>query len=264
MHNNRKSLLDVRNLKVIFKNTNALAINDISFYLKPREIFAIVGESGSGKTSIALSIANLFNRKTIEISGHILFDDTDLLTISEKEMASYRGSQIMYIFQEPNLALNPSLTIGYQILESMKSKSKSDVIDLMRDVGLMNRSTYHSYPHELSGGMQQRAMIAVALASNPKLLIADEPTTSLDVTIQKQIIDLLKTIHEKRELAILLITHNLGIVNGFADRVMVILNGKIEEISNVETIFKNPKSPYTAKLLACIPEVGNPNKLIPK
>ncbi|MDR0351265.1 MAG: ABC transporter ATP-binding protein [Puniceicoccales bacterium] len=264
MHDDKKKLLDVRNLNVIFKNTGVVAINNISFYLKPREIFAIVGESGSGKTSVALSITNLFKKKIMDISGHIMFEGTDLLSISEKDMATYRGNKIMYIFQEPNLALNPSLTIGYQISESMKPKSKRNVINLMAEVGLTNERTYHAYPYELSGGMQQRAMIAIALASKPKLLIADEPTTSLDVTIQKQIMDLLKDIRKRYELAILLITHNFGIINGFADRAMVMLNGKIEETNTVDAIFKNPKSPYTAKLLACVPELGNPNKLNPK
>ncbi|MDR2735470.1 MAG: ABC transporter ATP-binding protein [Puniceicoccales bacterium] len=261
MHDTDAKLLDIRNLTVRFKNPEVLAINNISFHVKPRETFAIIGESGSGKTSVALSIANLFNKKIASLSGNILFDGVDLLSIPEKNMASYRGHKIAYIFQEPGLALNPSLTIGYQIRESMKQKSKHAVMELMDDVGLTNKRFYYAYPHELSGGMQQRAMIAIAIASHPKLLIADEPTTSLDVTIQKQIITLLKNIKKERELAILLITHNFGIINGFADRAMVMFNGEIAEINSTGNIFKNSKSPYTTKLLNCVPELGNPGKL---
>jgi ABC-type dipeptide/oligopeptide/nickel transport system ATPase component len=198
------------------------------------------------------------------VSGSIVFDGKDVLSLDEPELRKIRGGGIAYIFQEPSASLNPVFTIGFQIAEAVRlhrpdiSDVEGRVVELLELVGIREAQLrYRSYPHELSGGMQQRVVIAMALACEPKLLVADEPTTALDVTIQAQILDLLRDLRNQLGMSILLITHNFGIVKGFADRVLVMYQGNIVESGSVETILSNPQHPYTKALINCIPKLGD-------
>ncbi len=238
------------------------AVDGVSFQIFSGEIVALVGESGSGKSISALALAKLVPEPAGRIvGGSVNFQDLDVLTFKKSELRKLRGARIAYIFQEPATSLNPVYTVGWQIGEAIRLhrkgvKVKAEIEKLLADVGLPDPArTARSYPHELSGGMQQRAMIAMALACNPDLLVADEPTTALDVTVQKQILELLVGLREKRGLSILLITHNLGIVANVADRVYVMNNGKIVESGETKTVLRTPQHEYTQKLLKAVPRL---------
>ena len=260
-----KEILRINNLVTSFRIQQKYyaAVDDVSLSVKENEIIAIVGESGCGKSALALSITSLHNKNYTKIEGEILFRGTDLLKLSVGELNKIRGKEISMIFQDPLTALNPLMTIGAQITETLnvhggmsKSKNKDTAIDLLNQVGITNPSlTYSQYPHELSGGMRQRAMIAIAVSCNPPLIIADEPTTALDVTIQAQILDLIKKLQREYKTATVLITHDLGVVAEMADRIAVMYAGQIVELSPARELFKNPKHPYTRSLLSAIPSM---------
>jgi ABC-type dipeptide/oligopeptide/nickel transport system ATPase component len=259
-----KSLVDVCGLSVHFGSAAdpVRAVDGVSFQIFSGEIVALVGESGSGKSISALALAKLVPEPAGRIiGGSVKFKDFDVLTLKKSELRKLRGARIAYIFQEPATSLNPVYTVGWQIGEAIRLhrkgvRVKTEIEKLLVDVGLPDPArTARSYPHELSGGMQQRAMIAMALACNPDLLVADEPTTALDVTVQKQILELLIGLREKRGLSILLITHNLGIVANVADRVYVMNNGKIVESGETKTVLRTPQHEYTQKLLKAVPRL---------
>lgn len=240
------------------------AVRGISFEVFEGEILGVVGESGCGKSAAVKALIKLLPEHSTEISGEVIFDNQNLTQCSEKQLQKIRGKDIGMIFQDPMTSLNPTLKIGNQIIEgylrhhphiSVKD-AKQYAIELLAQVGIPQPETrINEYPHTLSGGMRQRAMIALALASKPKLLIADEPTTALDVTIQAQILDLLKQIQQKTKTSILLITHDLSVVASICDRVLVMYAGQIVESATVEELFENPKHPYTIKLLQSIPRL---------
>jgi microcin C transport system ATP-binding protein len=252
-----KPLLDVQNLSVSFAQKEV--VHSISFYLNAGERLALVGESGSGKSVTALSILRLV--LNAQLTGQVLFDDRDTLAISEQELRGLRGDDIAMIFQEPMTALNPLYTIGDQIAEVLETKQAlskqaawARVIELLIETGIPEpERRAQSYPHQLSGGQRQRAMIAMALACKPRLLLADEPTTALDVTLRQQILDLLGELQRSHKMAVLLITHDLNMVRKFADRIAVMENGYLVEQGTVAEVFANPQHPYTQKLLASKP-----------
>ncbi len=258
-------LLEVKNLKTEFKLKKGVvnAVNDISFSIDKGKILAIVGESGSGKSVSSLSIMGLLQDPGRVSEGEILFKGKDLLKMSKAEMRSVRGNQISMIFQEPMTSLNPVYRIKEQIMESImthmkvsKKEALKRTIEMLEIVGIPSaEKRANDYPHQMSGGMRQRVMIAMALIGNPELLIADEPTTALDVTIQAQILDLLYQMREKFHMAVLLITHDLGVVAEAADHVIVMYCGKIVEEADVHTLFANPLHPYTLGLLRSIPRM---------
>ena len=259
------NLLEVRNLKTWFatKRGEVRAVDDVSFTLAEGEVLSLVGESGCGKSVTALSILRLVAQPGRIAGGEILFEGRDLLKLAENEMRAIRGDDIAMIFQDPMTSLNPVFTAGEQIAEAIRLHRKvsrkeawNQAIEGMRDVAIPAPETRaKNYPHEMSGGMRQRVMIAMALACDPKLLIADEPTTALDVTIQAQILDLLNELREKRNLALLLITHDLGVVAETADRVAVMYAGKIVEEAPVKELFRHPRHPYTEGLLRAVPRL---------
>ncbi|MEK3887825.1 ABC transporter ATP-binding protein [Bacillus sp. FSL K6-3431] len=255
-------LLKIKNLKTSFriKDQYYAAVDDLSLTVNKNELLAIVGESGCGKSALAFSIMGLHNRAKIE--GSVLFKDQEIANISPAKLNKFRGKEIGMIFQDPLTALNPLMVIGEQIAEIIylhnkqlpKSKQKEKVISLLNKVGIPRPDhTYDQFPHELSGGMRQRVVIAMAIANEPELLIADEPTTALDVTIQSQILDLIKELKEGSNAGIILITHDLGVVAEMADRVAVMYAGQIVEIADVYTLFENPLHPYTRSLLNSVP-----------
>ncbi|WP_163970928.1 ABC transporter ATP-binding protein [Oceanobacillus halotolerans] len=259
-------LLDVEGLKTYFyleDNQVAKAVDGVDFYINPGETLAIVGESGSGKSITSLSIMQLINKPGKIIDGTITLEEENLLKKTGKQMSKIRGNDIAMIFQEPMTALNPVYTIGNQIMETIrkhknvsKKEAQERAIELLRVVGFPRaEEIINEYPHQLSGGMRQRAMIAMAISCEPKLLIADEPSTALDVTIQAQILDLLAEMKERLDMAILLITHDLGVVAEYADRVLVMYGGQIVEETAVEQIFENTKHPYTTGLLDSLPSL---------
>ncbi len=258
-------LLEVLNLKTHFQTREGLvrAVDGVSFYLDRGELLGLVGESGCGKSITAVSIMRLVAPPGKIVTGEILFDGHDLLKFSNAEMREVRGNDIAMIFQDPMTSLNPVFTVGEQIAEALRlhrKLSRGDAhkaaVDAMREVAIPDPELRaKDYPHQLSGGMRQRIMIAMALACDPKLLIADEPTTALDVTIQAQILELLNHLRKTRELAVLLITHDLGVVAEVADRVAVMYTGKIVEESPVEEMFARPKHPYTEGLLRSVPKL---------
>ena len=259
------SLLQIKGLKTIFLTENGLlpAVDNISFTIKSGEILGLVGESGCGKSVTALSILRLISPPGKITEGEIIFEGSDLLELSEKQMQKVRGRKISMIFQEPMTSLNPVLSVGNQIGETLiihkgykKKEARLAAIDLLKAVKIPDaEKRVDQYPHQLSGGMRQRVMIAMAIACRPALLIADEPTTALDVTIQAQILDLLKTLRAEFGLSILLITHALGVVAEVADRVIVLYAGKIVEEAPVRELFENPQHPYTIGLLDSIPKL---------
>ncbi|MFO8026555.1 MAG: ABC transporter ATP-binding protein, partial [Opitutales bacterium] len=226
---------------------------------------AILGESGSGKSVTCLALTKLLPKEpACSVRGQILFEGRDVLAMSGEEVRRLRGEGIAYIFQEPSASLNPVFTVGHQIAEAVKlhrpdiDEVRARVVELLELVGIRDAGQrYSAYPHEMSGGMQQRAMIAMALACEPKLLVADEPTTALDVTIQAQIMDLLRELRARLGMSIVLITHNFGIVKGFADEVIVMYRGEIVEQGLVEDVLDDPQHPYTKALIACIPKLGS-------
>ena len=262
------SLLEVRNLKTHFHTDAgvARAVDGTSFDIRAGECVALVGESGCGKSVTSLSIMRLLPTPPARTTGEILFKGTDILKLSESEMCNVRGSDIAMIFQEPQSALNPVFTVGNQIAEAYqthhpKARAKETwerTIDSMRQVGIPDpERRAHDYPHQLSGGMKQRICIAMALICDPKVLIADEPTTALDVTIQAQILDLLKKLQKERNLSLLLITHDLGVVAEMAERTCVMYAGKIVEHSSTVDLFRRPLHPYTQGLLRARPQPGS-------
>lgn len=264
-------LLEVRHLKTYIPSSKGeiQPVNDVSFSIEKGEIVALVGESGSGKSVTSLSIMGL-NAGAIKYrpDSSILFEGQDLLKLEEAELRKVRGSEISMIFQDPMSSLNPVHPIGKQIAESIVlhektdyKKTKNTALDLLNKVGISDAARrLNDYPHQLSGGMRQRVMIATALACNPKLLIADEPTTALDVTIQAQILNLLRDLQKESGISILLITHDLGVVAETADRVLVMYCGKIVEEGTVEEVFENPQHPYTKGLMDSIPPLYGPSK----
>jgi oligopeptide/dipeptide ABC transporter ATP-binding protein len=256
-------LLTVENLSTYFflDEGELRAVDDVSFTVDKQETVALVGESGCGKTIVALSLINLVSLPGRIIGGRVLFQDKDVLTVSEEELRRIRGREIGMVFQEPGEALNPVYTVGYQISEVIqihkglpKHEADKEAVRLLGDMGIPEpEKRAKAYPYELSGGMQQRAVIAIATSAQPKLLIADEPTTALDVTVQAEILDLLRYLQEQYKMAILLITHDLGIVAEMAQRVMVMYTGKLIEIAQTVDLFQQPKHPYTKGLLDSIP-----------
>ncbi|HEV8429560.1 MAG TPA: ABC transporter ATP-binding protein [Pyrinomonadaceae bacterium] len=258
-------LLEVRNLQTHFPTSAGLvrAVDGVSFHLDRGELLGLVGESGCGKSMTALSVMRLISPPGKIVNGEILFDGKDLLKLSDSEMREMRGDDIAMIFQDPMTSLNPVFTVGEQIAEALRlhrkisrTQARQATIEAMREVAIPDPARrVNDYPHQLSGGMRQRVMIAMALACNPKLLIADEPTTALDVTIQAQILELLDELRKQRELGVLLITHDLGVVAEVADRVAVMYTGRIVEESPVDELFARPKHPYTEGLLRSVPKL---------
>ena len=254
-----EDLLKFKGLKTYFYTEGGVvkAVNDVSFKVKKGEIVCVVGESGCGKSVTAMSLMRLVSQPGKIEGGEILFEDKNLLALSEDNMRAIRGNDISMIFQEPMTSLNPVFTVGKQIMEAVilhqklnKKEARKVAIDMISLVGIPDANkVVDRYPHELSGGMRQRIMIAMALSCNPKLLIADEPTTALDVTIQAQILDLMRDIREKTNTSIMMITHDLGVVAEMADYVVVMYAGKVIEEGPVDIIFKNPMHPYTVGLL---------------
>jgi oligopeptide/dipeptide ABC transporter ATP-binding protein len=280
----RKPLLEVRDLNSIFPSdeNTVRAVNDVSFTLNEGEILGVVGESGCGKSTLLLSLLRLIRYPGKVESGEILFRGSNLLKLSNPEMRDLRGSEISMIFQDPLSTLNPAFTVGEQIRESLRlhnivssntlpwpfdgvrrAQEKERVLQIMSEVGIPSpMDRYASYPHQFSGGMQQRTLIAIALACSPALLLADEPTTALDVTIQAQIINLMKQINQKRGTAIILITHDLGLAAEFCDRIAVMYAGRFVEQGTVEEIVEKPQHPYTQGLLNCRPRIGERDQFI--
>jgi oligopeptide/dipeptide ABC transporter ATP-binding protein len=268
-----KVLLEVRDLVTSFRTDRGVlrAVDGVSFSVPERSNVGIVGESGSGKSVTALSIMRLIASPPGKIeSGSVMFEGRDLLALPEREMRKVRGNDISMIFQEPMTSLNPVYTVGAQIVEAVRihqKRSRSEAwaraVEMLRLVGIPSPETRaKAYPHELSGGMRQRVMIAMALACEPKLLIADEPTTALDVTIQAQVLDLLRKLQRLLGMSVVLITHDLGVVAQFADRIVVMYAGRVVEEGSVQDVFRSPKHPYTEGLLRSIPRLGtsaNPN-----
>ncbi|MCT2536068.1 ABC transporter ATP-binding protein [Aquibacillus koreensis] len=259
-------VLSLENLKTTFYTDEGTipAVNDVSFHINKGEILGVVGESGCGKSVTSLSIMGLVQSPPGKIDGgKILFNGKDLLEKTEKEMREIRGNEISMIFQEPMTSLNPVYTIGNQLIESIllhnkwsKKKAKERAIEVLELVGLPRANELiNEYPHQLSGGMRQRVMIAMSMVCNPNLLIADEPTTALDVTIQKQILQLMKKLNKDFGTAILMVTHDLGVVAEVCDRIVVMYSGKIVEEGSVKTIFNSPKHPYTKGLLKSVPDI---------
>ena len=250
-----KPFLSIKNLNVQFAKT--YAVKDVSFDMYPGEVLAIVGESGSGKTTLAQALLRLQKANT---SGEIWFENENLLPLCEKALQQIRGKKIGMIFQDPMTSLNPTMRVGKQIAESLqlhrnlnRTEIRNTVLELLTAVGIAQPELrIDQYPHEYSGGMRQRAMIAIAIACQPTLLIADEPTTALDVTIQTQILRLLKDLNQTRGTAIMLITHDLGVVAGIADRVIVIHQGHIVETAATDDLFYHPQHAYTQSLLASL------------
>ena len=259
-------LLDIRNLAIDFATETGTveAVKGISFTLMEGETLAIVGESGSGKSVTGLALTRLLPEPpALYRSGEILLHGRDVLKMSPRELRDIRGNKIAYIFQEPSTSLNPVFTIRNQIAEALRLHRPevrdldAEVVKYLDLVGIVDPAKrLHDYPHQLSGGMQQRVMIAMALSCQPEILVADEPTTALDVTIQAQIMDQLRELKQRVRMAIILITHNFGIINGIADRVAVMFRGKIVEYGATHEVLANPQHAYTKALIQCIPQLG--------
>jgi len=264
-------LLKVQDLTTRFRSAALVvrAVENLTFAVRPGETLAVVGESGSGKSVSMLSIMRLIDGRGVEISGSVNFRDRtgaehDMLKAGERTLNEIRGRDLGMIFQDASASLNPLFTIGDQIAETVqlhrgydRKAACAEAVELLRQVGIAApEQRAEDYPHQLSGGMRQRAMIAIALAGEPLLLIADEPTTALDVTIQAQILDLMKELQRKRGLAIIFVTHDLGVVADFADRVLVMYAGQVVEEGSAAAVLSAPRHPYTASLLACLPDPG--------
>lgn len=264
-------LLEVKNLQTQFFTQDGVvkAVDDVSFYIRPGETLGVVGESGSGKSITGLSLMRLVPTPPGKIvKGEVIFQGKDVLKMSDEQVRSIRGNEIAMIFQDPMTSLNPVLTINRQISESLilhmnmnKEQAKARAIELLQMVGIPNaEARVDQYPHQFSGGMRQRVMIAMALSCNPKLLIADEPTTALDVTIQAQILDLMRNLQSETGAGVLMITHSMGVVAGMADRVQVMYAGHIVETASTEVIFADPRHPYTIGLMKSIPRLDARDK----
>lgn len=260
-----ENVLEIKNLKTYFFTRRGVvpAVDGVDMRIGKGQVIGVVGESGCGKSMTAMSIVRLLSYPGKIVEGEILLEGQDLAQASEKRMREIRGNDISVIFQEPMTSLNPVLTVGKQVREAVllhqkvsKKEARERVIEMFRQVGIPEpEERYRSYPHQLSGGLRQRVMIAMAMICNPKLLLADEPTTALDVTIEAQILHLMKQLQEKRGTAILLITHNLGVVAEICDYVYVMYAGKIVEQADVFTLFREPLHPYTSGLIRSIPKV---------
>jgi peptide/nickel transport system ATP-binding protein len=270
VENNKENILEVKGLKTqFFTEAGAVkAVDDVSIEVRRGEVLGLVGESGCGKSVTSLSIMRLISQPGRIVAGDIIFDNENLLDLSEKRMMDIRGNRISMIFQQPQSSLNPVFRVGNQLAEVIilhqdvnKQEANQRVIELLRMVGIPEpEARANSFPHELSGGMAQRVMIAMALACVPELLIADEPTTALDVTIQAQILDLMRNLRSQMETSIVLITHDLGVVAEMCDRVNVMYAGRIVEEASIVELFKNPKHPYTAALIGSTPVLGETDK----
>ncbi len=260
-----ENVLEIKNLKTYFFTRRGVvpAVDGVDMRIGKGQVIGVVGESGCGKSMTAMSIVRLLSYPGKIVEGEILLEGQDLAQASEKRMREIRGNDISVIFQEPMTSLNPVLTVGKQVREAVllhqkvsKKEARERVIEMFRQVGIPEpEERYRSYPHQLSGGLRQRVMIAMAMICNPKLLLADEPTTALDVTIEAQILHLMKQLQEKRGTAILLITHNLGVVAEICDYVYVMYAGKVVEQADVFTLFREPLHPYTSGLIRSIPKV---------
>lgn len=260
-------LLTVRNLYTAFRTAEreVTPVEDVSFSIKAGETLGIVGESGCGKSVTSASVMRLLGRTGRVRDGEILFEGTNLVNLSEEEMRRIRGNRISMIFQEPMTSLNPVFTIGYQMLEAIRlhlglksAEARQYAAEMLKKVGIPRaEAVLDSYPHTLSGGMRQRVMIAMALSCQPQLLIADEPTTALDVTIQAQILDLIKRLSRASRMSVMLITHDLGVIAEMADRVIVMYAGQVVEEADVFSLFANPQHPYTQGLLQSIPHIDS-------
>ncbi len=258
-------LLEVKDLTTVFTGDygKTISVDHVSFHVDPGEVVCIVGESGCGKSVTSLSIMGLLGKGGAVVDGSVLFDSKNLLSMSEKDLDRIRGDELTMIFQDPLTSLNPVFTVGNQITESIrthmhlsKEEARLRAIDLLAKVGMPDpESMLRKYPHTLSGGMRQRVMIAMALSCNPKLLIADEPTTALDVTIQAQIMNLLRDLQREKGMAMILITHDIGLVANTADRVLVMYAGQIIEEADAKELFAHPKHPYTQALLNTVPTI---------
>ena len=271
----QEKLLTVNKLRTEFfqnKKTSVTAINEISFDIGKGEILGLVGESGCGKSVTCLSIMRLLNFTSGKVTkGEVIFDGKDLQKLSEKEMREIRGGKMSMIFQEPMSSLNPAMRIDKQMIEGIrlhtnlsKQEARERAAKILQQVGIPDpERVLKNYPHQLSGGMSQRVMIAMAMSCNPQLLIADEPTTALDVTIQAQILELMKKIQQEEGMSILLITHDLGVVAEMCTRVIVMYAGEIVEEAPVEVLFNNPTHPYTEGLIASVPKLGSGVKVLP-
>ena len=270
---NSENLLSIKNLKTHFTVGKSVvkAVDGVSFNLEAGKTFAIVGESGSGKSITALSIMGLLPNNLAQTErGEILFDNKNLIDLEENEMRKIRGNRISMIFQEPMTSLNPVYDLSYQISETIilhqkksKEQARKIAIEMLDLVGIPEpQKRIDSYPHELSGGMRQRAMIAMALSCNPKILIADEPTTALDVTIQAQIIDLMQELQKKLGMSIIFITHDLGVVSEISDHVMVMYLGNVMEIAETSELFNNPLHSYTKSLIDIAPQISEEKRKI--
>ena len=265
----KKKILRIKNLSIFPKiNSDLKLVKNISFDLPEGKTTCIVGESGSGKSLTALSIIKLLSSQ-LDLTGDIFFKNKNLNTISNNEMRSMRGKEISMIFQEPMTSLNPVLSIGFQIEESIlvhnklsKNQSRKRTEDLLELVGI-DPDRYSSFPDELSGGQRQRVMIAMAMSCDPSLLIADEPTTALDVTVQAQVLKLLNTLKKKKRMTMLFITHDFGVVNDIADEVIVMFKGNIVEQGSVGKVLNDPKHPYTKALMKCVPDIHGKKKIQP-
>lgn len=266
-----KDVLKVDNLTVSFRTNGGMvrAVRGISFDLQKGETLAIVGESGSGKSVTARSIMGILTPNAVVDAGSILYGEEDLLKLKEDQFHKYRGNKLGMIFQDPLSSLNPIMKVGKQLTESMrlngkisKKDAKARALELLSGVGISDpERRYHQYPFELSGGMRQRIVIAIALSANPEILICDEPTTALDVTIQAQILELINSIKRERQLSVIFITHDMGVVANMADRIAVMYAGKIVEYGMADEIFYHPAHPYTWALLASIPDLETKEKL---
>lgn len=269
---NNGNILEVKGLKTYFNTVDGVvqAVDDVSFSVKQGEIFGLVGESGCGKSVTSLSILRLVDSPGKIVAGEILFDGKDLLKLSNTEMVRMRGQRISMIFQQPQTSLNPVFQIGSQVAEVLEVHQKlshkeawKKAIELLQLVGLPDpEKRSHSFPHEMSGGQAQRVMIAMALALGPQLLIADEPSTALDVTIQAQILDLMQDLVDRLGTSVILITHDLGVIAEMADRVAVMYAGQIIEQADVNELFENPLHPYTRGLIGSIPILGREKDLL--
>jgi peptide/nickel transport system ATP-binding protein/oligopeptide transport system ATP-binding protein len=259
-------VLDVKDLKTVFRTRagEIHAVNSVSFDLRPGELLGVVGESGSGKSVTMMSLLGLLPSPPAEVrEGSVMLGDRDLLKMDEDHLRAVRGPEVGFVFQDPMTSLNPVFTVGFQICEPLrkhmgmsKAQARDRAVELLELVGIPDaRRRLGDYPHQFSGGMRQRVMIAIALACDPKVLIADEPTTALDVTIQAQILELVKDLRQKLGMAIIWITHDLGVIAGIADRVMVMYGGQIAEQGPVREVFKNPAHPYTRALLRTMPKL---------
>ncbi|TLS54041.1 ABC transporter ATP-binding protein [Paenibacillus antri] len=261
----REALLEVRELKTYYSTETGVtrSVDGVSFKIERGEVLGVVGESGCGKSVMSYSVMGLVEEPGRIVGGEIIFEGTDLAKLSKGELKKLQGNAMSMIFQEPLTSLNPLLTIGYQISENImlhqaakKKTAKQRSIEMLRKVGIARpEAVFRSYPHELSGGMRQRAMIAIALSCNPKLLIADEPTTALDVTIQAQILRLMQELRDETQASIMIITHDLGVIAEMVDRVIVMYAGQVVEEGDVYELFRAPKHPYTLGLIRSTPRL---------